>query len=267
MTGARWDDVERACAVLMSDALGVEVVEEDVAGAPAGTPDASFHSRRAWAEFTLLISEQAMEGTQHIHQRAAQTAPGASSWLVMLRTFPDFKQYDRELPAFLSWLEDRGVDDSSRLTSVPNRFAWADGICRARAITGTDEPQVFLIGPGRSASWTVGEDVISDALEPALASVHVTRRVGKLLAIDADERHLFLVADHSSVGPEANFELSVTSTLPRREPTLPPGVTHLWVSSGSIRSAVVWQRERGWRLENPYGENPDPLATRASQGS
>jgi hypothetical protein len=76
---------------------------------------------------------------------------------------------------------------------------------------------------------------------------HAGHNIAKLLAADADERHLFLWINAS----QADAELAMhTGPPPQTPPPLPAGVDVLWVHNESGRL---------WRVRPPAGwEAPDP---------
>jgi hypothetical protein len=64
---------------------------------------------------------------------------------------------------------------------------------------------------------------------------------------DAAERHAFLwVTVGSDMGVQLQLEPGGDNSFPVTAPTLPPGVSHVWVAGSQRQGAIAWFPDRGW---------------------
>ena len=96
------------------------------------------------------------------------------------------------------------------------------GVSRARVWDVDGPPQLFFIGHG-------GVSADADAVN-RLAVEHAAKNADKLLAAQADERHIFIWMDSSQ--PDAELAMH-TGPPPDAAPVLPDGVDVVWVANPS----------------------------------
>lgn len=189
--------------------------------------------------------------------------PGSGLWSLSLRPGAPIKRLLREVPALVEGLLESGVTrlnpDSGWGSSDLIAVAKSLGIGRVE-LTTTNEPEdggrayYFF---GSSGSFVPDDpDLIVDWLDDYLVNPRYADTCGKLLPIDADERHIFVVAG-SAAPPEASmFMLDLRSRAPGRAPRLPQGITHAWVGAEWGRGDVaLWTLPDSWRIvAAPDGE-------------
>jgi len=78
------------------------------------------------------------------------------------------------------------------------------------------------------------------------------RDASSLAHVEADERHLFLVASPKIRFGYGHFSIELPTELPTSHPNVPEHISHLWVhgptesTEGAERSAALYERSRGW---------------------
>lgn len=78
------------------------------------------------------------------------------------------------------------------------------------------------------------------------------RGTSSLAHIDADEKHLFLVASPKIRFGYGHFSIELPTELPTSHPNVPEHISHLWVHGPSSspegvgRSAALYERSQGW---------------------
>lgn len=115
-----------------------------------------------------------------------------------------------------------------------------------------DDPAVgiyFLPGPP-GAFIPENPDVIVDWVEGVLADPDYLDTTAKLLAVTCDERHVFLMTgSRTDAGVEERLR-RVETALPRRNPEMPEGITHLWLAPQfGPPVAALWSSSAGWSYE------------------
>jgi hypothetical protein len=237
MPGRELDEHELRAATIVGSILDGYAVPRDLPGAPDGTHD-----------FDVLLSHKcvALEVTRAANERVLSTlaaafrrpfpAPGlANSWLLSIPTVgpapPAVKEIVKRSPPLLAVYEQHGLSEiTSQLYPGQAPAAVVDasttlvrlGVSRARVWDVDGAPQLWFIGHGGVSSNV-------DAVN-RLAAEHAARNAEKLLAAQADERHLFIWMDKS----QADAELAMhTGPPPDTPPVLPHGVDVVWIANPS----------------------------------
>jgi hypothetical protein len=189
--------------------------------------------------------------------------PGSGLWSLSLRPGAPIKQLLRDVPALVDGLLELGV------TNMSPEAEWAPSELVARAMTlgiqrieltsteapeGGDRAYYFF---GSSGSFVPDDpDVIVDWLDGYLANPRYADTCDKLLPLEADERHIFVLAG-SGAPPEASmFMLDLRGRAPSRAPKLLKGITHAWAAAEWGRGDVaLWTLPDGWSIvAAPDGE-------------
>jgi hypothetical protein len=91
-------------------------------------------------------------------------------------------------------------------------------------------------------------DAVSDWLDRELASDLMLRKSEKLMARPGySERHLFIGVSWSAPSEVLSLLRTQAVELPRKPPTLPTGVTHLWLWDAFFPGrAIAWWPQRMW---------------------
>jgi hypothetical protein len=114
---------------------------------------------------------------------------------------------------------------------------------------GTDESgRIQLLPEGISGPAVLTWEPFLGWITTFLASNDQADVRGKLAATGSAERHVFVGASFTTPA-RAYFALAreLRPELPRREPTLPPQITHLWVwSVTGTERCLAWFPDIGW---------------------
>lgn len=94
--------------------------------------------------------------------------------------------------------------------------------------------------------------MIVDWIDEMLADTRYPDTTNKLLVVEADERHVFLMSgDLTPFGPDELLR-RLDVAVPDRSPRVPPGITHVWaVSRFGDGSAGLWAAGVGWSAVPP----------------
>jgi hypothetical protein len=120
---------------------------------------------------------------------------------------------------------------------------------------------IFFLPSQPGAAIPQDPDAITDWVDEVLADPDYRDTTAKLLALDADERHVFLMAgSRTDRGVEERLR-RLQSALPTRRPRVPSGITHVWlVAQFGGDLAALWRDESGWSAQpvvNPPAPDPD----------
>lgn len=89
------------------------------------------------------------------------------------------------------------------------------------------------------------------------------RKVRRFDEIDLPERHLFLVVHDSGMPMSHYHPLSFADGVPDRAPSLPMGLTGLWMLPNWGASVLWWHENRGWTRTRYSGAASSASETRA----
>ena len=185
------------------------------------------------------------------HHQVIELQRGLGQWAVTVVRGASIKRLYAELPGLIASISEAGslelviygswprgeVADTARRLGV-ERIAQVDRREPARA--------VFFIG-GEGGLVPSEPDVITDWIDKMLADEDYHDTTAKLLSLEADERHVFLMSgDRTPFGADERLRRLVEG-LPTRFPKVPAGITHVWVVSrfGDGR-AGLWGANTGW---------------------
>jgi len=136
----------------------------------------------------------------------------------------------------LDWLAHDSETEFQGFPTIPKLKS--DGTIRA----------IGLSGIGVAAAWLGANDPVSAPLEATLSSQNLVRHIDKLLRSEEEERHLFLIVGWTSLTLSAVFELLDPEQLPSIPPSVPEGITHLWLATGFGGGVLRWARGVGWEI-------------------
>ena len=264
-------DAEAFAVALVRSWVGDRATVEDTS--PGHGPD--FHilyrdGRSAWGEVAWYEDHQMREmwsnAFRHDKHQQIDLPIGVGHWIVELVKGASIKRLYEELPVFLSSLAARGVGRLS-ITGPWPRGEPADtarslGVDYVDLIDKTPDVAVFFMPPGGGTVPT-DPDVVATWVSGVLADPDYQDTTNKLLALDADERHVFLVAgSRTDFGVDERLR-RLALAVPRRAPVVPAGITHVWVvSQFGDGPAGLWTAETGWSTvdlaeESGPGDQPD----------
>ncbi len=185
------------------------------------------------------------------------------SWIVSLSRQAKINNVKRALPALLLDLQDNPRPERSPWDVEPSELDRL-GITSASPIDeSTVSGYVWLVpvgwGGGSGDERTVGEWVTRVLVEKA------PDLPGKLAAHrDVAERHAFIwTISSSDMAVQVQLEAGDDHPFPAAPPTLPAGVTHVWVAGwASYQGVLAWFPDRGWwRTPLPWTSDGPALHT------
>ena len=111
-----------------------------------------------------------------------------------------------------------------------------------------DEPAVAVFFmPGTGGAIPTDANAVADWIEEVLADPDYRDTTEKLLVLDADERHVFLMSGtRTAFGVDERLR-RLGDALPMRPPRVPTGITHVWAVArfgGTV--AGLWVADHGW---------------------
>ncbi|HLX77433.1 MAG TPA: hypothetical protein VKR27_00990, partial [Acidimicrobiales bacterium] len=160
-------------------------------------------------------------------------APGTGTWSVSLRPGARINGLRREAQTFIDMLRSQGLVGLEVYEQWP-RGEPADtarklGIEHVASFEGDDDAGVcYYFMPSGGGSYGGDPDAITEWVEQLLSSEGYLDVTEKLLARDADERHVFLMADSATSFGAAHALRELDRALPRRAPKVRDGITHVW---------------------------------------
>jgi hypothetical protein len=165
---------------------------------------------------------------------------------------PKIKRLYDEVPELVSEMIAEGVDAVVIHGSSP-RGPLADrvrrlGLVRIVCSNRQGRDVAVFVAPGGGFEMT-DPNGIADWFEQVLSDPDYADTSAKLLAVDADERHVFLMTgSRTEYGVEERIRRA-RDALPTRDPVLPKGITHLWGAArpGAPQPRAVLWSHRGWQ--------------------
>lgn len=231
------DEHELRAATIVGAILDGYFVPRDVPGAPDATHDFDVlvSGKRVALEVTRAADKHVLSTRDAAFRRTFPAPALANSWTLSIRTIgaalPAVNKIAKKSPSLLAVLEQHGMSEVDRQLypgQAPAAVVDAStnlvllGVSRARVWDVDGPPQLFFIGHG-------GVSADADAVN-RLAVEHAAKNADKLLAAQADERHIFIWMDSSQ--PDAELAMH-TGPPPDAAPVLPDGVDVVWVANPS----------------------------------
>ncbi len=256
MPGRALKAEEVAAGEIVAGHVGGEAKPRDVPGAPDASHDVDIKlldGRRIALEVTSAADPELRSMRVAAYEKVWNAPSLSANWWVSFAggSQVQIKAMMRGLEANLRILEEHGVTGVGTFSSAQGADT-SDAVAEAtRQILGgriTGAGSLGAPAPGESArmllsshrGFTAGghevNAVVADAAEA---------NVKKLLAADADERHLFVWIDEDA----AELEIG-TQPPPAAVPTLAGGIDVVWAAKRAAPGALF---ERLWRLQPPGG--------------
>ncbi len=202
-----------------------------------------------WHEDPTIQEMWARTFRAHHHQQI-DLAVGLGQWSVQLVRGAHIGRLYTELPEFVGKLVAHGclrLEVHQSWRSELADTARGLGIDHIDQVT-RDEPSVAIFFlPGSGGAITSDSDVITDWVDSVLADPSYRDTTEKILRVQADERHVFLMSGTlTSFDVDQNLQRINTRT-PSRAPAVPAGITHVWVVSRFGEPNVgLWTVGQGW---------------------
>ena len=254
--------------MIVESVLSVPVKRFDYGTAPRQVDALVLYPDRVAALEVVTDPDQPFNRQQDaLHRNKTIDIPGLrKSWIVLLSDQAKINNVKRALPALLLDWQDNprpkrptwdvksselvrlGIKPSEleRLGIKPSELDLL-GITSAEPIDdGTESGRVWLL-PEHRRGWAGDERTVGEWVTRIL--VGKARDVPEKLAAHRDvaERHAFIWAIPSSdMGVQIQLEPGDDHPFPVTAPTLPAGVTHVWVAGHWRKGVLAWFPGRGW---------------------
>jgi len=256
---------ERFAFAVAGQVLGATVEPYDIRGRQRAV-DAIVHypdGRAAALEVSSVGPEDESPILQYLAARGhCKTIAGLKRrWLVEVPR--NFHPADiRKIEAALRWCEDNDLGHLHELYGTV-READADALLaqgvRADAVAGpgggTDrvESRVYFVLPAFGGFPGRGMVSLADELAEVLRTPKMQLKLDKLAATGLPERHLVLVVRPSAFSFPVYDGLAFGGPLPGEAPSLPDGLSQVWLITGIQAGGVVRgiSGER-WGRDHPY---------------
>ncbi|WP_156251958.1 hypothetical protein [Pseudactinotalea terrae] len=257
------DERERFVAVAVARATGARPQAWDVDGRQ-GAVDALLHygDGRTGA---LEVTSHAGSGVEQTYSLLGQAdfgwpLPGRWWWSANVGDAHDLPRFSDCYEAVILLCEAHDVPHPELLPwHVLDRepdarwLAWETdssliGHPSVPAIRADGERSKMMITPAGSGG-VLDESLqgLPAAVEQLLEVPHISRRLAKVLTFDADEHHLAVALRQGAI-PDPLYMVMMFEPkgLPDRDPTVPDGISHLWLLTGSGVSLIGWAAGSGW---------------------
>lgn len=196
--------------------------------------------------------EQAMWGATFRQERHHVIAlpDGRGRWAVHLVLGANIKKLYNELPRFIECLLEGGQDQLEIEGDWPTGelpdHARRLGIEYISLVEQQDPAWALYMFGGAGGVVPQDPDVISAWISDVLADPNYRDTTAKLLARACDERHVFLMSGSlTPFGVDERLR-RVTDALPVAPPSVPDGITHVWVTPRFGPDHVALWSPAGW---------------------
>lgn len=175
-------------------------------------------------------------------------------WIVVLRSDCRFNDMKPRLESLLGGLEAAGVI-SAGYGDAPRHFEQAleaSGIARVMGFNGNTPGEIsFTIDTLPDDSWHAKESSsLSQWISTWVSGPDQQDNIDKLLASGMLEKHLFVIVPVFTPAPSGTVHqlMRPNPALPRQDPSLPDGITHIWLAGGLVAGDILsWSKSTGWR--------------------
>ncbi len=222
-------------------------VERHDDGSRNSMPDASItytDGRHGWLEVVRSIEGDHLEQRKRVDQGNSLHVDGLHwPWVIHVEHHVKIKHLDRWLPRLLREAETAAGEDERGAGASAMRCG--KGLAYASPRGHGTPGEVTVRSTGDSGSAT-SEDLQEWIVEFLQGNGDVADTLTK--AGPADERHAFVWTD-AGTAPAAFFVLAQRGAvhLPPADPSLPIGITHLWIAgAGTADRAIAWFPDRRW---------------------
>lgn len=172
-------------------------------------------------------------------------------WTLTVLPGSSIKRLYAELPEFVERLATEAAFDLSLSEDWP-RSPSADAARRlgiehiVKVEDGNPSFAVFFIH-GIGGIVPTDPECITVWIDDVLVDPNYRDTTSKLLALDADERHVFfMTGDLTPFGADERLR-RLPDGLPQRPPKVPLGISHLWAACRFGESpTALWVAEKGW---------------------
>jgi hypothetical protein len=204
------------------------------------------------------------------HHQQIDLAPGLGAWTIGLARGASIKRLYNELPAFVQTLSQLGCNRLSITGNWP-RGEPADtarrlGVEYLHRVDERPDVAVFFM-PSTGGVLLADANAVPAWVSTVLASQEYSDTTQKLLAKQADERHVFLMSGSRTPYDVDEQLRRLGKALPTHVPTVPSGITHVWVTSQFGNGpGALWIAGTGWStVELPAPVSQDTRSAGAEE--
>jgi hypothetical protein len=248
-------DLEKLAVSVVTAWVGETGVVTDTSS--GGGPDfeiAYFDDRTAvgevgWHEDPEIQAMWANTFRQEFHQ-TVELAPGRGTWSLQLVRGANIKALHQELPALIDAMIE-GSCFSLKVTGNWPRGPVADcarrlGISYLTRHDESDSSRAIYFMPGDGGTVPAEPNVVAEWIESVLCDPAYADTTAKLLAVDPDERHVFLMSGSATPFGAGERLRQISEGLPTRGLNVPSGITHVWALSRFGPASVALWTHHGW---------------------
>jgi hypothetical protein len=190
----------------------------------------------------------------------------ARRWRVNLPR--DFHPADmRRIDFVLPLCEARGVEnldelagDRPEVDDLLQQGVRANAVSNAASRMDSAGSRVCFALPAMGGFCGRGLASLSEELDQILRAPNIQSKLSKLAESGLEERHLFLIVRPSAFSWPVYDGLAFGGSLPTEAPTLPYGLSQVWLLTGLQAGGVVRGiSDQGWYRDHPF-DNLDQLA-------
>ncbi len=248
-------DVEPFAVTLVQTWLGHRGTAQDTSAGHG--PDFCIRyadGRVGWGEVAWHEDPELREMWSNVFRREQhqeiELSPGLGLWVVSLVRGANINQLYRNLSVLVDELARQGINRLEIVRQWP-RGEPADtarrfGIEYINKVKDAPDRAVFFM-PGSGGTVPTDPDVVSDWVTEMLVDPDYADTTQKLLALEADERHVFIMSgSRTPFGADERLR-RLSDAIPMRPPSIPEGISHVWVvSQFGGGPAGLWIRGKGW---------------------
>lgn len=188
---------------------------------------------------------------KHDQHQLVNLPSGLGQWAVSLERGANIGRLYADLPALVAALAEAGCPGLAVYENWPQGEA-ADtarrlGVRRLARLNLKEPAAGIFLMPGSGGVVPTDANAVTDWVEAVLANPAYHDTSEKLLAIHADERHVFLMSGSlTPFGADERLR-RLQDSLPTRSPCILAGITHVWiVARFGGTAAGLWLADHGW---------------------
>ncbi|WP_460716149.1 hypothetical protein [Nocardioides dilutus] len=246
---------EAVAYAVVESILGARVEHHDRGGRQA-VVDAFLHlsDRRCGAlEVTSVRSADRLSLDSALAKiRHRLPAVGRWTWYITIPPGVKLRDVESRYGVAQRWFEQQGMRSSvlQRHREAPDEVIWLrKAKVRMHASVESDlPPRVFVLAAGDGGFADETLDTLRDSLADIFASPSIQSRLRKLLAVDADERHMFIWITIGGLPFPLLDGIGRGDALPSAPPPVPAALDGLWLGTEFGRRVIVW-RDNEWTAQ------------------
>jgi hypothetical protein len=257
VSATKEDPDERFARVCVERIEGVQLSRQDLPGRD-GAVDYYIHYSDGPAALEITtLADAAYRQVRSEIAKSLLVNPERFSWRFRLTAALSVKCARRYIPQLVEMCELAGVQDPFDL---PDRddpaVLWHE--VNSVSLQGYEThrtPTLHVLDPiiGGGVEDPLLELV--QAVNDAVSSPLVKRKLEKLRASGLNGRHLFLLVDAQGMDFRPCYGVAMMEEIPTVDPEVPDDASRLWMASGFKLGGVLrWTRTTGWSRHWPYDD-------------